>query len=235
MPIIEVENVGFSAGGHSILSNVNFRVERGDYMGIIGPNGGGKTTLIKIILGLIKPTEGKVTRDWTGCGYVPQRAAERAADFPATVEEVVRSGRRIKKGKRASKEDLLAVDKALEVSGMSEYRNRLMGPLSGGERQKAFIARALAGEPEVIILDEPSAGVDVASQGRIYSFLDELNEKGITIIFISHDLDVVANEAKSILCLNKTSTCFGSPQEAMSEEKMEKLYGRKVKFFSHDH
>ncbi len=235
MPIIELDNVSFKAGRHLILDNVSFRVEKGDYMGIIGPNGGGKTTLIKIILDLIKPTDGKVTRNWKGCGYVPQRAAERAENFPATVEEVVWSGRRIGKRMRPDKNDVTAVEKALEVSGMTEYKKRLIGHLSGGERQKTFIARALAGEPEVIILDEPSAGVDVASQGKLYSFLEELNKKGITILFISHDLDVVANEAKNILCINKTATCFGTPQDALSEEKMEKLYGRKIKFFSHDH
>ncbi len=237
MSIIEIKKVSLNIGGVSILSNINFTVEKGDYVGIIGPNGGGKTTLIKVILGLITPQEGVVIRKWQKCAYVPQRVTEKTGNFPATVEEIVWSGRTsyISKGKRAKKNDFLAVNNALRISGIEEHRHRLVASLSGGERQKVFLARAVAGNPDIIILDEPSTGVDVAAQGKFYSLLEKLNSKGVTILFVSHDLDVVAHEAKSILCVNKVADCFGTPEEVMSEEMIEKLYGRKVKFFTHKH
>ena len=124
----------------------------------------------------------------------------------------------------------------MEVTKITEYRNRSMSKLSGGEQQRVFIARALAGEPKVLVLDEPMAGVDIASQEKFYAFLQNINKKlGLTIIFVSHDIDVIANQAKSILCLNNKLVCHGTPMEFMKEEYMEKLYGKKVKFILHGH
>ncbi len=237
MRIVEVKNVSLEMGGVTVLSNINFSIEKGDYVGVIGPNGGGKTTLIKVMLGLIKPQRGSVARRWKACAYVPQRITEKAGSFPATAEEVVQSGRSpyMTKGRRPKKEDLVAVEEAINSSGINKYRHRLISTLSGGERQRVFIAQALAGNPDIIVLDEPSTGVDTAAQQKFYSLLGELNKKGTTILFISHDLDVVAHEAKNILCVNITADCFDTPEEAMSEEKIEKLYGRKIKFFHHRH
>ncbi len=221
---IKISNVSFAYDGHQIISNLSFVVEKGDYLGIIGPNGGGKTTLLKIILGLLKPKKGEVIINGK-CGYVPQRAAQDTAGLPATVEEIVASG-----GSSSEK-----ITHAMELVGINKHKDKLLSSLSGGERQKVFVAHSLAGNPEILILDEPSAGVDISSQGKFYSFLRELNKKGITIIFVSHDINVIANEAKKVLCLGGKTVCFGTPQETITQKNIENLYGRSVKFFLHQH
>jgi len=216
-------------------------------LGIIGPNGGGKTTLIKIILGLLKPDTGSVKifgediktfKERALIGYLPQRISQSIPQFPATVEEIVRSGRTARVGlfKRFSEQDKIAIEKAMETADVVKHRARLINELSGGERQRVFIARSLAGEPKMLILDEPSVGVDIAAQEKFYTFIEDLNQNhGLAIIFVSHDIDVVAHEVKCLLCLNKSLVCHGLPREFMKEEYLEKLYGKKVKFILHRH
>jgi len=244
---IEVENVSFSYNGYSVLENISFAVKNGEYLGIIGPNGGGKTTLIKIILGLLKPDKGSVKifgvdsqsfKEKALIGYVPQRVSQEVSQFPATVEEIVKSGRTARVGilKRFSQSDIAAVEKAMEVADITKHKIKLLSDLSGGECQRVFIARALAGDPKILILDEPSIGVDLASQEKFYAFVEKLNQNyGLTIIFISHDIAVVSQEVKRLLCLNKNLVCHGLPREFINEEFLEKLYGKKVKFIVHGH
>ncbi|MDP2688774.1 MAG: metal ABC transporter ATP-binding protein, partial [Deltaproteobacteria bacterium] len=158
--------------------------------------------------------------------------------FPATVEEVIRSGRTPRKGlfRRFSREDIRAVEHAMEAAGVAAQRGRLIGSLSGGERQRVFIARALAGEPEILILDEPEAGIDLTAQEKFYTFIEQLNNGlGMTVLLISHDIDVVAHQVKTILCLNRRLVCHGSPKQFITEEYMQKLYGKKVRFIVHGH
>lgn len=243
---IEVRDVSFQYNGNPVLENITFAVEEGEYLGIIGPNGGGKTTLFKIILGLLKPATGEVRiygepEPRFGkrhlIGYVPQRAMAEVY-FPATVEEIVRSGRTARLGllKRISKDDRAAVERAMEITDVARLKKRLIGELSGGERQRVFIARALSSEPKILILDEPDVGVDVTSQEKFYTFVEDLNRNlGITVLLISHDIDVVAHQAKSVLCLNRKLVCHGSPKKFISEEYMQELYGKKVKFILHGH
>lgn len=244
---IEVENINFSYNSIPVLENVSFAVKNGEYLGIIGPNGGGKTTLIKIILGLLKPNSGSVKifgvdnksfKERALIGYVPQRASQEITKFPATVEEIVRSGRTARVGmlKRFNQNDVAAVNKAMEVADITKHKTKLLSDLSGGERQRVFIARALAGEPKILILDEPSVGVDLTAQEKFYSFIEKLNrDYGLTIVFVSHDIDVVAHEVKCLLCLNKNLVCHGVPREFLKDEYLEKLYGKKVKFILHGH
>jgi len=244
---IQVENVSFAYRGHPALEDISFTVEVGDYLGIIGPNGGGKTTLIKIILGLLSPSSGKVRifgedvrtfKNRSLVGYVPQRVSHDISQFPATVQEVVESGRTARVGllKRFAQKDFAAIETAMETAGVAGQRKKLIGELSSGERQRVFIARAFAGEPKILILDEPSVGIDIAAQEQFYTFIERLNrDKGITIIFVSHDIDVVAHEVKCLLCLNKNLVCHGMPREFVTEENLEKLYGKKVKFVLHGH
>ena len=244
---IDVQNLNFSYNGNPVLENVSFSVKDGEYLGIIGPNGGGKTTLIKIILGLLKPDTGSVKifgkdiktfKERALIGYVPQRISQSIPQFPATVEEIVRSGRTARVGlfKRFSEQDKIAIEKAMETADVVKHRARLINELSGGERQRVFIARSLAGEPKMLILDEPSVGVDIAAQEKFYTFIEDLNQNhGLAIIFVSHDIDVVAHEVKCLLCLNKSLVCHGLPREFMKEEYLEKLYGKKVKFILHRH
>jgi zinc transport system ATP-binding protein len=244
---IEVNDISFSYAHIPVLEHVGFTVKAGEYLGIIGPNGGGKTTLLKIILGLLKPDSGDVKvfgrnteefKERYRIGYVPQKSAQAEFFFPATVEEVVRSGRTARIGilRRFSRKDNEAVDEAMETAGVSEYKSRLISRLSGGERQRVLIARSLAGGPSMLILDEPAVGVDIASQEKFYEFLAHLNsEQGITIIFVSHDVGVIAHEVNTILCLNHRMMCHGSPESFIKEEYLEKLYGRKVTSLHHRH
>ena len=245
-PYIILNNVSFSYGSNLVLENLSFSVRKGEYLGIIGPNGGGKTTLTNIILGLLHPTTGTVTlfgkdrhdfKEKYRIGYVPQRVAQTDKDFPITVLEVVRTGRIARIGflKRFSKKDKEIVDRALDLAGIAKYRDTLIGDLSGGERQRVFIARALASEPDVLILDEPTVGVDIAAQKTFYEFLTSLNrDHHLTILFISHDIDVISHEAKTVLCLNRNMVCHGAPEDSLNEEVLRKLYGDHVKNISHN-
>lgn len=246
-PYIKLDNVSFSYGDISILENLSFSVNKGEYLGIIGPNGGGKTTLIKIILGLLHPTSGTVTlfgidrhdfKEKYRIGYVPQRVMQADRDFPATVFEVVRTGRIARLGffQKFTKKDTEAIEKAMDIAGIAKYRDTLVGNLSGGERQRVFIARALASEPEVLILDEPTVGVDISAQKSFYDFLASLNrDHNLTIIFISHDIDVVSQEAKTVLCLNHNMVCHGLPQNLLDEHILKRLYGDHSKRVPHVH
>jgi zinc transport system ATP-binding protein len=209
-PAIEVEHVFYSYEGADVLTDVTFSLERGDFLGIIGPNGGGKTTLLKLLLGILKPDRGKIRilgqdpHD-TGhrVGYVPQNMGS-SRSFPVSVMDVALMGRlsRARMGKRYTEEDREKVRKVLEKVGMWEYRDRPIGKLSGGQRQRVFIARALSTDPEILFLDEPTAGVDVEFQTHVYDFLKELNRE-VTIVVITHDIGVISSYMKSIACLNR--------------------------------
>ncbi|MDH5560248.1 MAG: metal ABC transporter ATP-binding protein [Deltaproteobacteria bacterium] len=245
--LILVERLNFRYQKAVVLEDVSFSVDSGDYLGIIGPNGGGKTTLIKLILGLLKPDSGNI-RLFTGAidtnkrsfriGYVPQMPSQKDFIFPATVHEIVKSGRTARVGlfKRFSRVDLEAVDQIMEQTGIIQYKDRLLAHLSGGERQRAYIARALAGNPDLLIMDEPVIGVDLAAKEQFYGFLSSLNQElGLTILFITHELGVVAKEVKNILCLNRRLIHHGSPENFIKEEYLEKLYGNKVSSMFHMH
>lgn len=245
-PYIKLDNVSFAYGNNVVLENLSFSVQKGEYLGIIGPNGGGKTTLTKIILGLLNPSSGTVSlfgkdrhdfREKYRIGYVPQRVTQTDKDFPITVLEVVRTGRIARLGffRRFSKKEKEIVDHAMDIAGIAKYRNTLIGNLSGGERQRVFIARALASEPDVLILDEPTVGVDIAAQKTFYEFLASLNkDHHLTILFISHDVDVISQETKTVLCLNRNMVCHGTPQQSLNEDVLRKLYGDHVKNVSHN-
>jgi len=244
-PAIEVTGVNFKAGNSQILKDISFKVSPGDYLGIIGPNGGGKTTLIKIMLGLLKPDSGTVKyfgtdlnkyRERYEIGYVPQKASETEGRFPATVEEVVKSGRTARIGlfKRFSSDDRRAVDSAMETADVARFSKKTVSKLSGGERQRVMIARALASEPKVLFMDEPTVAVDVTTQEKFYDFLDLLNQKmGLTILVVSHDIAAVAKKVSTVLCLNQEMVCHGKPALFMKDEYMEKLYGKKVNLILH--
>ena len=207
---IEVEKVWFSYDGSDVLKDVSFVLEQGEFLGIIGPNGGGKTTLLKLLLGILKPHRGKIRvlgqepNDASHrVGYLPQHA-EFAHNFPISVMDVALMGRlaRSRIGGRYTREDRKKAQAVLEQVGMWEYRHRIIGSLSGGQRQRVFIARALATEPEILFLDEPTASVDTEFQTDLYDFLKELNSK-VTIVVITHDIGVVSSHMKSIACVNK--------------------------------
>jgi zinc transport system ATP-binding protein len=212
--VLEFDGVSYSYGRSLALQNATFAIERGEFVGMIGPNGAGKTTLIKLALGLLKPDAGSIRlfgkemghfREWSRIGYVPQKATNFDQNFPASVFEVASMGRIPKAGlmRQFSEEDRKAVERALEVAGIGNLRDCRIGDLSGGQQQRVFIARALSAEPELLILDEPTVGVDQKAQHEFYLLLGKLNrEIGMTLLLVSHDTGVVAKNAGRIACVN---------------------------------
>lgn len=245
--VFEVKNLTYRINGVDIVKNINLIVKKGEYSAVIGPNGGGKTTLIRLLLGLEKKSEGSISlfgkeqkafKSWDKIGYVPQRVSQVDQYFPATVEEVVKMGRTSKRGlfTRESQEDRDAVELAMQKMDVGNLRDKLVGELSGGQRQRVMIARALASEPEVLILDEPNTGVDMVSQNRFYGLLRELNQKdGMTILFITHDIGVIADDIQSMLCINQTLLACNNPHEVLSCSEMSKLYGIDAHLIHHHH
>lgn len=246
-PVFEVKGLQYRIHGNVILKNINLLIKRGTYAAIIGPNGGGKTTLVRLLLGLDNVAEGDVKlfgkpqkqfREWHRVGYVPQRVSQVDQQFPATVYEVVKMGRVARRGLfgRERPEDREAVENAMEKMAVTELRDRLVGELSGGQRQRVMIARALASEPEVLILDEPNTGVDARSQSRFYELLRKLNrEEGLTIVFVTHDIGVIAGDIQSLFFVNQTMLSSDTPAEVLSCSTMSQLYGIDAHVVHHSH
>jgi zinc transport system ATP-binding protein len=235
---IEVEHVWFSYEGSQVLKDVSFVLAQGEFLGIIGPNGGGKTTLLKLLLGILKPDRGGVRvlgeepHDASRrVGYLPQDT-DFVRNFPISVMDVALMGRLVRSriGRRYTQEDRKKVQAVLEQVGMWEYRHRLIGSLSGGQRQRVFIARALATDPEILFLDEPTASVDAEFQIDLYDFLKELN-KEVTIVVITHDIGVVSSHMKSIACVNKHFIFHEGGQ--ITQEMMDMAYRCPVDLIAH--
>ena len=237
VPVFEVKNLTLTINGQTILDNISLQMKKGEYTALIGPNGGGKTTLIRLLLGLQKADHGEIRlfgvlqkrfKTWEKIGYVPQRTSQIDLNFPATVWEVVMMGRTAKRGLfgRESEEDRQAVEEAMQKMDVTHLKEKLIGTLSGGQRQRVMIARALASKPEVLILDEPNTGVDVVSQQRFYALLRELNkQEKMTILFITHDIGVIADDIGRLFTVNQSLLTCNDPKEALSCSEMSKLYG----------
>lgn len=215
--IIEAENLSFSYGNESIFTKIGFSVYKGDFVAVIGSNGAGKSTLMRIILGELPPTDGNIRilnqdvekfRGWTKIGYLPQAGLQSADSFPATAEEIVMANLfsqigllRFPKRKHRDK-----VQKALELVGMEAYSKRMISELSGGQRQRIMLARVLVSDPEIMILDEPTTGVDAKTVDSLYKLLSSLNQKtGITIIMVTHDIGRASGCVSRILSLEDGS------------------------------
>ena len=231
--IIETHNLNFSYDRQPVISGVNLKIQSGDFMAMIGPNGGGKTTLLKLMLGLLKADSGSIRifgkppkEVSYRIGYVPQDIHINQ-NFPISSSDVVLMGK-LKPGKgwfRHSKEDRLAARQALEQVGMQKYRDQRIGQLSGGQKQRVLIARALVADPDILFLDEPTASIDTKGQNEFYALLKELNHK-ITIIVVSHDLMVISRYVKSVACVNQRLHYHGHAE--LTGEMIEMMYDCKI-------
>jgi zinc transport system ATP-binding protein len=236
--IIDVSGVWFSFNGQPVLQDVELKVPRGDFLVIIGPNGGGKTTLLKLMLGLLEPTRGTVRvfdrppqKTTHRIGYVPQNVHVNKT-FPVSVLDVVLMGR-LRAGKgwsRHNPQDRLAAQAALEQLGVWEVRSRRIGNLSGGQLQRVFIARALVSKPDVLFLDEAMASIDAQSRGEFYKSLADLN-RTVTIVAVSHDMMILSSHVKSVACVNRDLHYHGSGE--ITQEMLDAAYRCPVDLVAH--
>lgn len=243
--VVEVDEVTFAYGVEPALEDVSMTVETGDFLGLIGPNGSGKTTLLHLMLGLLDPDEGAIRlfgqpaasfEDGHRVGYVAQRSTDRTGAMPATVREVVSMGRVAHAGRsRLSQTDHAAIDAAVETVGITDLLDRRIDQLSGGQRQRALIARALATEPDLLALDEPTVGIDADSRDRFYQLLSDLNQQGITIILIEHDVDILTSHVDTIACLNRRLYHHGDIHAFLDSDALAEAYGSEHAIIGHDH
>lgn len=212
--MIKIESLGFKYPNTEklVLKNINLAADSGEYISIVGENGCGKSTLIKLILKLINPSKGTVKIETNRIGYLPQKK-ENLNDFPITVFEVLDSYRRILKIK-----DKTCIHELLKTVNLIEYKNARAGELSGGQLQKLYIARAMIGNPELLILDEPSTGIDVNGQKEIYSFVKKLNtEHGLTVLSVDHNLDAAIFNSTKIFHIKNGEGHLCNPKQYTSE------------------
>src|SRR5256712_2616667 len=239
-PVVAVRNVDLDRDGQAVLRDINFVVEKGQILGVVGPNGGGKTSLLRLVLGLERPTRGEIElfgqpvarfRGWNRIGYIPQHAVGFDQNFPASVRGIVLLGRVARRGllRWLGTEDRNAARRAIELCGLIGLEGRRVGALSGGEKQRVFIAKAIAAEPDLLVTDEPTAGVDPESERRFYDLLGRLkDELGLTVIFVSPDLGGVSARVDRVAGLNPTPVYEGPPRALRGEELVRRLYGGRV-------
>ncbi len=244
-PFIEFLDCDFAYNGNVALQDITFAVEPGEFAAVLGPNGSGKSTLLKLALGLLRPAQGSVTlfghpahrfRDWSRVGYVPQLVEDIRTRFPATAEEVVEQGhhRGFSPGEVFRRRTHPEVVEAMETAGVGHLRRSRISELSTGQQQRVLIARALVRHPELLVLDEPVAGVDAGGQEQFFSLLRRLNdEMGLTILMVSHDIGAVIREATTVACIDKTLSFHGAAHD-LSTRELSDLYGISVDLLIHD-
>ena len=236
--VIEFWDVEFSYNGFPVLHKVNFSVQRGELVYIVGPNGGGKTTLLKLILGLLRPDSGKIrvfeeppVKARSRVGYTPQHI-QFDAQFPVTVEEVVAMGLlngAVKRIFRNRKQD--AVHEAMLKLEIDNLAKKPFSDLSGGQRQRVLIARSMVNKPELLLLDEPTSNVDIHTEDRLIELIDELNIDH-TILLVSHDLNFVAGKVKNVICVNRDVHVH--PTSEISKDAIRKVYEKNMMLVRHD-
>jgi zinc transport system ATP-binding protein len=239
-PLIQLESVSFAYDGPQVLRDVSLSIPRGDLACVIGPNGGGKSTLIRLMLGLLEPQSGRVRvfgmspeAGRERIGYLPQRV-HFDPQFPVSVQDVVLMGRlgRSRWLGMWSGSDRAVSSRALEDVGLAGLERRPFAALSGGQRQRVLIARALASEPDLLVLDEPTSNLDIKVEEQLYSLLRTLNER-LTVVLVSHDVNLVSKYVKTAICVNKTVHMHTSAQ--INEQVIEELFGRQVRTVHHHH
>lgn len=242
---LEIENLSVVVKGKELLRNITFTLSEGIFLGIVGPNGGGKTTLVRAILGLLKPTSGSIRIFGQSpvaalarggvFGYLPQHQ-NIDPNFPATALDVVLMGRYRAAGilKWPGRKDREKAEQCLSIMGVEGLRNRQYSQMSGGQQQRVSIARALAADPRILVLDEPSTGIDVVGQEDFYHLLKGLQKRmSLTILMVSHDIGSVTSYVDEISCLNISLHYHGNPLGALDEKVMTSLYGKSVDLLVH--
>ena len=230
---LKVEGLWAGYDRVTALEDVSFQLAERQILGIIGPNGSGKSTLMKAVLGLIKPWRGRVAvlgqpakQQRRQVGYVPQ---EEDVDwnFPVSVADVALMGRYARRGllRRTTQNDRQLADAALEKVGMYPFRKRLIGELSGGQRRRVLLARALANGPQLLLMDEPMAGLDARAQHQLLDIMDQLQSEGTTIVISTHDLSCVSACAGQVACLNRRLIAFGEPSQVLTEDVLNQTFG----------
>ena len=238
-PAILVNDLSFSYDGRPVLEDVNLSIPQGDFVSVVGPNGGGKTTLLKLILGLLRPSRGEVhvfglmpAEARPRLGYMPQQA-QLDPQFPATVMDVALMGR-LGHGRPFgpySKKDKEIVRAALDQVGLYDLHKKAFSSISGGQRQRLFIARALACEPDLLLLDEPAANLDVVMEGDLYELLQALNRK-LTVVMVSHDIGFVSEVVKSVICVKRKVLMH--PTTEITGEIINEIYGSPMRMVRHN-
>lgn len=239
-PAIELQQLSFSYGGAKVLEQISLEVPHGEFLGIVGPNAGGKSTLLKLVLGLIQPQVGEIRVLGKSpqvarkrLGYVPQYPAF-ARDFPVTAEQVVRMGR-LGAGKLFggySRRDREIASRVMAETETLDLARRRIDTLSGGQLQRILVARALASEPSILLLDEPTANIDMRVENEIFDLLKLLNER-MTILVVSHDIAFISGYVHRVACLNRTLICHKT--EDIDGHAIQELYGEDVRMVAHHH
>ncbi|MBI5248768.1 MAG: ABC transporter ATP-binding protein [Desulfomonile tiedjei] len=239
VPVIVIKDLSFSYDGHPVLEDVNLSIPKGDFVSVVGPNGGGKTTLLKLILGLLRPSRGQVQvfgvtpeEARSRIGYMPQHS-QLDPQFPATVLDVALMGR-LGHGRpfgRYSRKDKEIVWRALEQVGLHDLRKKAFSSISGGQRQRLFIARALACEPDLLLLDEPTANLDMVMEGDLYELLHTLNQ-WLTVVMVSHDLGFVSRVVKNVICVKRKVLMHATSE--ITGEIINEIYGSPMRMVRHN-
>jgi zinc transport system ATP-binding protein len=239
MPIdvLTVEDLSFRYNSSDVLSGISFSIQKGDYIGLVGPNGSGKTTLVKVILGLLKPYIGRITlfgddiaafSRWDKIGYLPQHIAAMNPRFPATVGEVVAMGLLSKKQfpKHMNRSDLAEVDRILDLLDMKKLRNTPVGELSGGQQQRVLVARAIVNNPEFLIVDEPTDALDPEMRDRFFDIMQTLNkEKKVAIVIVTHDTGNIGRYTSKLLYVDKKIVFYGTFEDFCTSREITQFFG----------
>ena len=246
-PVVELCDVSVRySNGVLALDRITLDVNDRDLIGLIGPNGAGKSTLLSVILGLIKPSSGSVKlfgthvlpRNLKLVGYVPQKAVAQDPNFPFTVFETVMLGKVAQVGplRGSGPEDRKKVEETLKLLGIYELKDRRIGQLSGGQSQRVFVAKAMVADPKLLLLDEPTSGIDAASKTEFYGILERLNkEMGITVILSSHDIGVITKLANRVVCINRSLFFCGQNSDFSPDSVLPRMYNYPVETMHHDH
>lgn len=225
--ILEVKNLTVKFNHEKVIDNLSFNLKKGENLVVLGPNGAGKTVLLKTLIGLI-PFSGEIK--WqkdVKIGYVPQKILPEK-NIPLSIEEFFNF-------KKVNQEQIVAALKSVGINDLSILKKKI-GVISSGQLQRVLIAWSLIGDPDILLFDEPLSGIDIEGEETIYNLLSQIEkERNLAMILITHDLSVVYKFADSVLCLNKKTICYGPPQEALTPQRLNQLYGGEIKFYLHKH